>query len=319
MLTGTIEIVGKDVSGLAMVYRAAPNKALSVVEFAGLGKMEEGTDGEVAWSRGATAGPRLKEGGEKAFSIRGANFHGDLNWRDLYQAGEATTIDTVEGRSCYKVVLTPKGEGKPITRYYDRQSGLVVKILMTVESQQGEISIESLPSDYRRVGELLIPHKIVQRVMGSEIVTTFTRVENNPEISPERFAPPARRKGARGEAGQVKPAAQNFPSRVSKCVGLFKVARPARSSAPPSRSSAPPTRGIAEQRWHREALLSSAVSDSSPSSTRLDAEKLRRSARHRAHRDRLRPGEVQDAAAATGNARRQRSMQPNWRRPARSR
>lgn len=191
VLTGTIEIVGKNVTGVATVYRAAPNKALSIVEFAGLGKMEEGTDGVVAWSRSAMAGPRLKEGGEKAFTIRGANFHGDLNWRDLYQAEENVAVETAEGRSCYKIVLAPKDAGEPIVRYYDRESGLLVKILMTMKSPQGEVTIESLPSDYRRVGELLIPHKILQRVMGNEIVTTFTRVENNAEIDPERFALPA--------------------------------------------------------------------------------------------------------------------------------
>lgn len=190
VLTGTIEIVGKNVSGVATVYRAAPNKALSIVEFSGLGKVEEGTDGEVAWSRSAGAGARLKEGSEKAFSLRGAIFHGDLNWRDHYVAEEKVEVETVEGRACYKVVLAPKDGSDPIVRYYDRDSGFLVKIVMSMKSPQGEVTIESLPSDYRQVGELLIPHKVVQRVMGNEIVTTFTRIENNPEIPAERFALP---------------------------------------------------------------------------------------------------------------------------------
>ncbi|HWQ53903.1 MAG TPA: hypothetical protein VN442_09470 [Bryobacteraceae bacterium] len=190
VLTGTIEMVGKGVTGTVMVYRAAPNKALSIVEFGGLGKAEEGTDGQVAWTRSAIAGPRVKEGSEKAFSLRGAVFNGDLRWRELYDKAEVVGLETVDGRSCYKVVMTPKGEGETVTRYYDKESGLVTKVLMTLKSPQGEIPIESIPSDYRKSGDLLLPHKLTQRVMGNEIVTTFTSVQNNPELAADRFALP---------------------------------------------------------------------------------------------------------------------------------
>lgn len=190
MLTGTIELVGKGVTGTATVYRMAPGKSLSIVEFQGLGKVEEGTDGQVAWSRSAMTGPRIKAGSEKAFAIRGARFHGELNWRDIYSKAEVAGVESVDGRACYKVLLTPEGESDATVRFYDKESGLLVKIVMTLKSPQGEFAVESLPSDYRKAGDLLMPHKLVQRVMGNEIVTIFTKVENNPEIPAERFALP---------------------------------------------------------------------------------------------------------------------------------
>jgi hypothetical protein len=190
VLAGTIEMVGKGITGTAVVYRKAPNKSRSVVEFGGLGKMEEGADGEVAWSLSAMAGPRLKEGAEKRFSLRGADFHGDLRWRDLHDRVLVAGIENVAGRPCYKLVMTPKGESDPIVRYYDKETGLLARVEMTLKSPQGEIPIESVPSDYRKEGEFLIPHKITQRVLGNEIVTVFTRVEINPEIAEDRFTLP---------------------------------------------------------------------------------------------------------------------------------
>lgn len=190
VLAGSIEMTDKGLKGTATVYRQAPAKSLSIVEFEGLGKLEEGADGQVAWSRSAMTGPRVKEGAERDFALRGARFHGDLNWRETYGKAEVVGVESVDGRPCYKVLLTPKGETEPITRFYDKESGLIAKVVMMLKSPQGEIPIESIPSDYRKQGDVVMPHKVVQRVMGNEIVAVFTKVENNPEIPAERFAVP---------------------------------------------------------------------------------------------------------------------------------
>ncbi len=62
----------------------------------------------------------------------------ELNWRDLFSKTETVGSENVEGRDCYKVVLTPK-TGKPMTQYFDKQSGLMVKVVMTLKGPMGEI------------------------------------------------------------------------------------------------------------------------------------------------------------------------------------
>src|SRR5579859_2200501 len=54
--TGTLEFTGKGVKAHITSYQAAPNKSYSVVEIEGIGKMEEGADGTVAWERSAIKG-----------------------------------------------------------------------------------------------------------------------------------------------------------------------------------------------------------------------------------------------------------------------
>src|SRR6059058_5398927 len=51
--TAVMEFVGKGVKTQMTSYHAAPNRSYTVVEIEGIGKMDEGSDGSVAWERSA--------------------------------------------------------------------------------------------------------------------------------------------------------------------------------------------------------------------------------------------------------------------------
>src|SRR5437868_4503983 len=121
--SGTMEFVGKGIKGNISSYRAEPDKSYTEIDIQGIGKVKEGSDGKVAWSISAMQGPRLKEGEEKAGAFQAARFNADLNWRDTYKA-EITGVEKVDGKDCYKVLMTPK-EGMPMTRYYEKKSNLL--------------------------------------------------------------------------------------------------------------------------------------------------------------------------------------------------
>jgi hypothetical protein len=187
--TGTMELVGKGITASMTLYRAAPSKSHMVMEMPGVGKMEEGTDGAVVWSRSAIQGPRVKEGDEKALGLLGAAFNGDLRWRELYNNVETVGVEEVSGQPCYKVALSTK-DGIQQTRYYDKKTGLVVKTVMTVKTQMGEIPTEALVSDYRSVNGVLVAHKASMKMLGQEIVIAFDSVKANIEIDESHFRVP---------------------------------------------------------------------------------------------------------------------------------
>src|SRR5438309_10046272 len=56
---GTMEIVGAGIKGEVTIYQARPNKMYLEVNFQGLGKVEQGTDGQTVWERSAITGPRV--------------------------------------------------------------------------------------------------------------------------------------------------------------------------------------------------------------------------------------------------------------------
>ena len=186
--TGSMSVGG--MKGTATIYRAEPDKTFTEIVFEGIGKMTQGSDGKVAWSNSAMQGPHVKEGDEKASAMLEAKFDGELNWRTQYPKVETVGVETVDGKECYKVVLTPKA-GNPVTRYYDKQTGLMQKMSMTVKSPMGDVPMESSLSDYRKEGDILAPHKLTNRAMGQEFTITIEKIEYNTEIPPSKFDIPA--------------------------------------------------------------------------------------------------------------------------------
>jgi len=188
--TGSFDLTGKGIRGAVSSFKAAPNKIYVAVELAGIGKIEDGSNGEIAWNRSALQGPRIKDGDEKAAALREATFNEPLHWRKLYKSAETMGIENVDDKPCYKVILTPL-EGKPETQFFDRQSHLLVKFAMTVSSPMGEVAVESRLGDYRKDGDLLTPHRLEQSAMGQQFVITIDTVKWNEEIPKSRFDVPA--------------------------------------------------------------------------------------------------------------------------------
>ncbi len=188
---GTMTMSGQNLKGALTVYESAPAKQVTVVEFPGIGRMEEGTDGNIAWSNSALEGARLKLGDEKAMTLRAANSQAKfLDWKKLYKSVETTGIENVDGKPCYKVVLTPL-TGKPDTEYYDKASGLLVRETATVMLPMGEVPVAMTIGGYRKEGDLLMPHTLQQSLAGQKIDISIESVALNPEFPPKRFEPPA--------------------------------------------------------------------------------------------------------------------------------
>ena len=183
----TINFAKQGLKGSLTIYEAAPDKYLGVTELPGIGKLASGSNGEVAWENTALQGPRIKEGVERADSLREGAFNAPLYWQKLYLKGETVGSETVEGHDCYKMVLTPK-EGKPITEFYDKKSGLMIKTMATVSSQMGDVNAEVVYDDYRKDSDnVLSAHRMVNRAAQQEFVIQIESVEVNPDLPKDRF------------------------------------------------------------------------------------------------------------------------------------
>jgi len=208
VMHGSMEFTGRGVKGTLTVYQAEPDKNLAVIEIEGIGKIESGSNGEIAWENSALQGPRIKQGDEKAGSLRDGTFNAALNWKKLYTKAETAGVETIEGHECYKVVLTAK-EGKPTTEFFDKKSGLLIKTSVTRTTPMGEISAEVVADDYRKEGDVIIPHKMINRAAGQEFLIQVDSVEVNVEMPKDRFDLPPEIQGLLKKAPQ--PAAKPTP------------------------------------------------------------------------------------------------------------
>jgi hypothetical protein len=185
----TLDFAKQGLKGSLTIYEAAPDKYLGVTELPGIGKIATGSTGEVAWENSALQGPRIKQGAEKADAIREGVFNAPLYWQKLYTKGETAGSETVEGHDCYKIVLTPQ-EGKPLTEFFDKKSGLMIKTMATLSSQFGDVSAEIVYDDYKKDGDLLSPHRLVNRAAQQEFVIQIESVDINPDLPKDRFDMP---------------------------------------------------------------------------------------------------------------------------------
>jgi zinc protease len=188
--TGTMELTAQGIKGSLTSYSAPPDKTYMSMELEGIGKIEKGTADGVAWDKNMMTGPHVETGEEKAQSLRDAAFNGQLNWRTQYTKVETVGVETIDGEECYKVVLTP-ADGKPLTSYYQKKSGLVVKRMQVAVQQGNEIPVEVIVSDYKDFAGILQPTKMIQKAAGMEITMSIQNVKANEEIPADKFEPPA--------------------------------------------------------------------------------------------------------------------------------
>ncbi len=189
MSKGKFELDGANLKGAIVAYQAAPNKMSATVDFKDIGKIVEGSDGDIAWEINPITGDRIVEGEEKADKLLHGTFNGELRWKEMYEKAECTGVEDVAGKPAYKVVLTPK-QGKPVTEFYDKASHLQVKSLMTTTGPMGEIPVEAFPGDYKKVDGILIPHKVTQKVAVQTIVITMDEIKHNVDLPPDTFKVP---------------------------------------------------------------------------------------------------------------------------------
>jgi len=186
---GTFEIPAAGIEGSIVIYHARPNKLYTRVESQAMGTLESGSNGEVFWERSMMVGPKIKEGQEREESMRDAIFDKFARWREIYKQVECTGVDSVGSEACYRVVATPS-TGEPPTLYFSTESGLLLKVESIHKHQMGDIAIKARPQDYRSVGGVLVPHKILVRVLTQDRELTFTSIEHNTDIPEDRFTLP---------------------------------------------------------------------------------------------------------------------------------
>jgi Domain of unknown function (DUF4412) len=190
IVTGTFELAAMGLKAPLMRYATGPDKMYTVIEIEGIGKIEQGVSDGVAWDKSAMQGAHVKTGVEKAQSMREATFNSSLHWRKMYPKVETVGVETVGGEECYKVVMTP-AEGKPETNFYSKKTGLLMKSVATIESAMGVMEAESIASNYKDFGGVLMPSRMTQKVGPQEVTMTIESVKVNEAIPPEKFEIPA--------------------------------------------------------------------------------------------------------------------------------
>ncbi len=186
----TMEISRQGIKLELTVYAAKPNLFYSEVSSDLTGKIEQGFDGKVAWSKRVTAGPQLLEGEQREALVREARLDKFLNWREVYGEARLEGSEEVDGKRCRKVVLTPK-TGRPVTLFFDEATSLLLRTDMIMATEAGEIPVRIRLQDYRELDGLKLAYRTIMELLGQERVMVINRLQQNVDLPADRFALPA--------------------------------------------------------------------------------------------------------------------------------
>jgi hypothetical protein len=190
---GSSKLFGEDRADVAEIYAKAPNQFATIVHQRE-GDLARTFDGRDAWvvlpltvtpeyplTGGALEGARLDA--QLAFPARLKQFFN--TWRVSYP----TTLDSHEVN-----VVQGIGSARQLaTFYFDKQSGLLTRVIHYAASAVGRVPVQIDYSDYRPVAGVMMPFKWTYGWLSGREEYTLTEVQPNVSIDPAKFGKPVAR------------------------------------------------------------------------------------------------------------------------------
>jgi len=171
--TAVFEIAAAGMRASLTSHQQRPNLVLTVVTIQGLGEMRQGHDGKTTWSSDPMSGPKILTGAEAATIADGADFAMLRRDRANYAAVEGAGEGSFDGETCQRVKLTYKS-GRVTTECFSTTTGLIIETAGKQATAQGEIDTSTRLYDYKSVGGVMMPHRIVASMMGMQQVITIS-------------------------------------------------------------------------------------------------------------------------------------------------
>ena len=160
-----------------------------VTTIPGMGEVQVGFDGTNAWAADPMQGPRVLAGVELDQMKDEADRRSNVRDPALFTSVQTVADTTMNNERCYLVKLTWKS-GRESFDCYSATSGYIVASKTVQKTAMGEIPVVSLLSDYKKFGDITIPTKTTQDLMGQQQIITIASVEF-PDAAGLSIAPPA--------------------------------------------------------------------------------------------------------------------------------
>jgi hypothetical protein len=122
------EIEGRSLDGHRVLLRASvalTRQGNSLNEVKIPEEAREGVYNGVAWAWTKLSGPRIKRGPDRDEAIRSSRMLEEADWRTLYPKSRVESVEPIEGKPCYKVLMLPSTGQK--TEWFDVATGLLVR------------------------------------------------------------------------------------------------------------------------------------------------------------------------------------------------
>jgi len=178
--TGVMSMAAMGLSGESVALFTLPNKNSTKVVLGGIGEVETGTDGTVAWSINPMQGPRVLEAEELAQTKESADFLGQmLLLPDRFSSIESEGTADFAGEKAYRLKFVSKATGTITHRFFSVASGFLIGTASTTVTAMGSIEAQVTFADYKAFNGIKFPTKAETSIGPQVISMTTTNVEFN--------------------------------------------------------------------------------------------------------------------------------------------
>jgi hypothetical protein len=190
---GTSQTYGDSTMNPAEIYAKAPNLLATIVHEKD-GDLVRTFDGRNGWvMMPATVVPLYPLNGS---SLSGAKLDGQLSFpagiQQSLTSWKVSFPSTVNGHDV-NVVQGGGTDGLVVTFYFDKQSGLLTRVIRYATSAMGRVPTQWDYSDYRQVTGVMIPFKATYSWISGREEYTLSEVQPNVPVDPAKFGEPAQR------------------------------------------------------------------------------------------------------------------------------
>lgn len=154
----------------------SPNLMKMTTTIPGMGEVQVGYDGTTAWAMDPMQGPRVLAGKELDQMKDEADRRASVRSPEMFSAMQTVADTTMNSERCYLVKLTWKS-GRESQDCYSQATGLMVSSSSVQKTAMGDIPVLTMFSEYKKFGDITVPTKTVQELMGQQQILTVASVE----------------------------------------------------------------------------------------------------------------------------------------------
>ncbi len=171
------------------VFEKAPNKTLTIFR-APQGTNQMGYDGAMGWTKTPEQGLREEAGPQLDFIRSEAEFYKELKLKERYSKLTLHGLAQLDNREAYVIEAAPQ-LGRPEKLYFDRQTGLLVRMDFFPNLGQEKTQAQMYFEDYRAVDGVKLPFAIRRARPGFTWTYQFDEIKLNAPLDDSRFNKPA--------------------------------------------------------------------------------------------------------------------------------
>jgi hypothetical protein len=185
---GGMSMPSAGINGTVVMTQAGQNQMQMVTTIAGMGDIQAGYDGTIAWAADPMQGPRILTGKEMEQIRDESDRRTTVRDPQLFTSMTTVADTTMNGERCYEVKLVWKS-GRETFDCYSAATGPLVGSRSVQTTSMGAVPVITLFNDYKKFGDVLAATKTTMEMMGQQQILTITSVElgNGAVITP----PPA--------------------------------------------------------------------------------------------------------------------------------